>query len=30
MQKQVLSPGMQDADRADLGAQMFAIDSDLQ
>ena len=30
MQKQVLSPGVQDADHADLCAQVFAIDSDLQ
>src|ERR1700723_4380895 len=30
MQKQVLSPGVQDADHADLGAQVFAIDGDLQ
>ena len=30
MQKQVLSPGVQDADHADLGAQVFVIDGDLQ
>src|SRR5437899_3574021 len=30
MQKQVLSPSVQDADHADLGAQVFAIDGDLQ
>ena len=30
MQKQVLSPGVQDADHADLGAQVVAIDGDLQ
>src|ERR1700687_4863207 len=30
MQKQVLSPRVQDADHADLGAQVFAIDGDLQ
>src|ERR1035437_1181598 len=30
MQKQVLSPGVQDADHGELGAQVFAIDSDLQ
>jgi hypothetical protein len=30
MQKQVLSPSVQDADHADLCAQVFAIDSDLQ
>src|SRR5260370_40040206 len=30
MQKQVLSPSVQDADHADLGAQVFAIKSDLQ
>src|SRR5437016_12808810 len=30
MQKQVLSPSVQDADHADLGAQVFAIDSDFQ
>src|SRR5439155_3686348 len=30
VQKQVLSPGVQDADHADLGAQVFAIDGDLE
>jgi len=30
MQEQVLSPSMQDADHADLGAQVFAIDGDLE
>src|SRR5450756_239169 len=30
MQEQVLSPSVQDADHADLGAQVFAIDGDLQ
>src|SRR3989442_15097066 len=30
MQEQVLSPSMQDADHADLGAQGFAIDGDLE
>ena len=30
MQEQVLSPGVQDADHANLCAQVFAIDSDLQ
>src|SRR5271169_975422 len=30
MQEQVLSPGVQDADHADLSAQVFAIDSDLE
>jgi len=30
VQKQVLSPGVQDADHADLGAQVFAIDGDLK
>src|ERR1039457_2930385 len=30
MQEQVLSPGMQDADHADLSAQVFAIDGDLE
>ena len=30
MQKQVLSPSMQEADHADLGAQVFGIDGDLQ
>ena len=30
MQEQVLSPGVQDADHADLGAQVFAIAGDLQ
>jgi hypothetical protein len=30
MQEQVLSPGVQDADDADLGPQVFAIEGDLQ
>src|ERR1019366_7818940 len=30
MEEQVLSPSVQDADHADLGAQVFAIDGDLQ
>jgi len=30
MQKQVLSPGVQDADHTDLGAQVFALAGDLQ
>src|ERR1019366_8563366 len=30
MQEQVLSPGVQDADHADLSAQVFAIDGDLE
>ncbi len=30
MQEQVLSPGVQDADDADLGAQVFAVEGDLQ
>src|SRR5713101_9977305 len=30
MEEQVLSPGVQEADDADLCAQVFAIDSDLQ
>lgn len=30
MQKQVLSPGVQDADKADLGTQVFRIGGDFQ
>ena len=30
VQEQVLSPGVQDADHTDLGAQVFAIHGDLE